>query len=50
MAKAIDKYAEDMGLPGEKFFWRLTLQKGFICEEAEMRWARECLSELEKNK
>lgn len=48
LAEDIDKYAEDMGLPGEKFFWRLTLQRGFICEEAEMRWARQCLLELEK--
>jgi len=49
LTKVIDKYAEDMGIPGEKFFWRLTLQRGFICKEAEMRWARECLLELEKN-
>ena len=48
ITKTIDKYAEEIDLPGEKFFWGLALQKGFICEEAQLRWARECLAKLEK--
>jgi DNA-binding PadR family transcriptional regulator len=48
MPKEIEKYAEEIDLPGEKFFWDLALQKGVFCEEAQLRWARECLVKLEK--
>jgi len=45
----IDAYAREISRPGEKFYWRLTLKRGYIMTGAAIRWARECLDELEKN-
>jgi hypothetical protein len=39
-------YAREISRPEEKFFWDLTLKRGYIMAEASIRWAAECLKEL----
>ncbi|MCL6558094.1 MAG: hypothetical protein K6U74_04690 [Firmicutes bacterium] len=46
----IDDYAGEISRPEEKFFWRLTMKRGYIMAEALIRWAQECLKELELKK
>jgi DNA-binding PadR family transcriptional regulator len=35
-------------LTGERFYWQMTLKRGLGIAEANIRWAEECLQELEK--
>ncbi len=44
------RYAEGSSQPFDRFYWELTLKRGFIIAEANIRWAEECLQELRKRK
>lgn len=41
-----EAYAREISRPEEKFFWDLTLKRGYIMAEASIHWAEECLKEL----
>lgn len=45
--KIIEEYAREISRPKERFFWRLTLKRGYIMAEASIRWAESCLHDLE---
>ena len=45
--KIMDDYAGEISRPKEKFFWRMTLKRGYIMAEASIRWAEKCLQDLE---
>ena len=44
----IADYAQTLSRPDDKFYWRLTLKKGHALAEASIRWAEECIKELEE--
>ncbi|MTI79661.1 MAG: PadR family transcriptional regulator [Firmicutes bacterium] len=46
--QVIDKYAEELSLPNDKLYWRLTLKKGKMITEALVRWSEECIEELKQ--
>lgn len=47
IAQLIEEFARELSRPDEKFYWYLTLKRGFILAEASIRWAEECLQELD---
>ena len=44
-----EKYANEISLPHEFFFWKLALKKKYLLTEASIKWAKECLRDLNMN-
>jgi len=44
----IEEYSKEVSRSGEKFYWGLTLKKGYFMAEAQICWAEECLRELKQ--
>ncbi len=48
MNEACKEYMTDIGRGKDVFFQRLTIKKGLLVFEAEVRWAEECIKDIEE--
>ena len=44
-----EEYSKTINRPDEKFYWKLIIRGGYLRNEALIKWAEECISELKQH-